>query len=406
MTQTRTTFSSSSATALDAYFHGLETSKPLSAEKEAERAGAIDAARAELWANLLGERTIQRSLHSAISSELKLDEETKLDLEAASLIAKARRRKGQGDEARERSFVLALGSTLAALDRDDALAGVLTRDVANLSTGTDPVVHLRVRKGTVGTEGFESFCSTLAASRGRLHRAKTRMAEANLRLVVQMAKRYTYSSIPLMDLVQEGNIGLLKAVDRFEVGKGFRFSTYASWWIRHALTRCVYNGSSTVRVPVHVQERHRQIAKARRDLELKSGDVADVADVAEVVGISVEKVRTADGVRSYRTLSFHAPAHPGSMTSLEETLADPEQTSSFDFVSDAGLRESIEPAFSALTSVEFDILKRRFGLEGEEQQTLRAVGAVHGLSRERIRQIQTRALEKMRECIESGAVAN
>jgi RNA polymerase primary sigma factor len=125
-----------------------------------------------------------------------------------------------------------------------------------------------------------------------------------------------------------------------------------------------------------------------------------------VVGISVEKVRTADGVRSYRTLSFHAPAHPGSMTSLEETLADPEQTSSFDFVSDAGLRESIEPAFSALTSVEFDILKRRFGLEGEEQQTLRAVGAVHGLSRERIRQIQTRALEKMRECIESGAVAN
>jgi RNA polymerase primary sigma factor len=405
MTQTIQTFSTGPNNALDAYFRRLEGSKPLSAEAEAECAGAIDLARVQLWSVLLGEPLVRRRLHSAILSSLELTESM---VDAMSELVLNTKRTRVTAIREDSSLPLAcptLATDIARADRDDALAGILSRDVANLRLESEPIVHLRLRKNSIRSERFETFAEEVAVARHGLHRAKNKMAKANLRLVVQMAKRYTYSSIPLMDLVQEGNIGLLKAVDRFEVDRGFRFSTFASWWIRHALSRCVYNGSSTVRIPVHVQERHRQIAGTRRQLELKDGEAPDVEQVAKSVGLSVEKIRAADGVRSYRTTSFHGPTHPGSVVSIEETLSDPEERSSVDFISDANLRDSLGPAFGALDAVEYDILKRRFGLDGEKHQTLRAVGAVHGLSRERIRQIQCRALEKMRVCIESGPVA-
>ena len=396
-------FDRRSGTALDAYFESLERAKPLSQEEEVRFARAIIESRKGLWAALSSYRPLFAALTRSLKQSLDIDAELLGRVQAAFAAAASAQGRNAPVDASP-AFDDELCAALVELDRDDELSGALSRDVEVLANGSKETKALRPRRRPRTDRPFTAYTQRVATARRRLHRHKSRLAEANLRLVVKMAKRYTYSSIPLMDLVQEGNIGLLKAVDRFEVDKGFRFSTYASWWIRHALTRCVYNDSETVRVPVHVQERQRQIAQARRELEA-DGEIASEAAVAAAVGLSEDKVRAAEGVRAYRTLSFHAPMHPGNTTSAEELISDPDAIDSHEVISTEQLRQAMEPAFGELDAVEFDIIRRRFGLDGEPHQTLRAVGAAHGLSRERIRQIQSRALDKMRVYIESGATA-
>jgi RNA polymerase primary sigma factor len=215
---------------------------------------------------------------------------------------------------------------------------------------------------------------------------------------VTMAHRYRRNGrLPLADLIQEGNIGLLTAVDRFDPRKGFRFSTYGSWWIRHAIGRALSDKGRAVRLPVHVVELQHKLARTRRELELQLGRTPERGELAAVLDVPEAKLERLERTLLQQDTSLDVPrgedgaGSPGGI----EVLPD-EGPGADRMLHDGRLDEALQQALSTLRPMEADILRHRFGLDDGNSMTLREVGEMHGLSRERIRQLQERALEKIR----------
>jgi RNA polymerase primary sigma factor len=228
-----------------------------------------------------------------------------------------------------------------------------------------------------------------------LNAARAEFARANLRLVVSMAHRYRRSGrMSLADLIQEGNVGLLTAVDRFDPRRGFRFSTYGSWWIRHAISRALSDRGRAVRLPVHVIELQAKLSKIRREFEHQNGREPDVDELSSLADVPKEKVERLGRVLLERDTP-RDDAHEASKPRGVDALADDDpavDTRLESFELDGALQEALD----TLRPMEAEILRLRFGLDGNEGHTLREIGEVYSLSRERIRQIQQRALDKLR----------
>ena len=404
--------------AFERYIHELGEHSPLSPSEELEHAERIRARRGELWRTLLSYPPLAGAIVDFALAELsgpkadedgarKLDPKLKAALTAvkkAGSSARHARTTAGGDAFRKATEKLT--RLVVEEDQDDLVAKRIAEDVERIRRGEREGLALELRRMPSANRPFLAYSQRVSTAVRRLLRSKTVFAEANLRLVVSMAKKFEYSKIPLADLVQEGNLGLLKAVDRFDHRRGFRFSTYATWWIRHALTRAVYNGARTIRLPVHIQERQRQIAKTRREFERTHGRPASHDEVATRLSISPKKVASADLDKIGRSVSLDAPVSPRAESTLAESISDEDAPDLTALLADAQLIEQLDGAFGSLDAVEFDIVQRRFGLDGRAPETLREVGALHGLSRERIRQIQARALLKMRDALMNGAAAD
>ncbi|MBI1735638.1 MAG: sigma-70 family RNA polymerase sigma factor [Candidatus Rokubacteria bacterium] len=221
---------------------------------------------------------------------------------------------------------------------------------------------------------------------------KRELTEANLRLVVSIAKRYLWSGVPLLDLVQEGNLGLLKAVDRFQYRRGFKFSTYATWWIRQSIQRGIADRGRTIRIPVHVAETINRVTAARRRLEARSGAEPTLEELARSVHVPAAKVKLfVDAAQ--RPVSLDAPI--GEDTPLGELLEDRSIPSPMDPLIAGDLADRVEAALATLAPREREIVRLRFGLGGAEPLTLEEIGTRLSLTRERIRQIEGHALEKL-----------
>jgi RNA polymerase primary sigma factor len=232
----------------------------------------------------------------------------------------------------------------------------------------------------------------------RTQRAKDELVLANQRLVVHIAGKYVNRGLPFLELVQEGNLGLMRAVDKFDYRRGYKFSTYGTWWIRHAISRAIANQSRTIRLPVHIRDEIRRLVSESQRHVMEFGREPTTEELAQRLSIPVERVVEIMEA-SRKTLRWELPVGEDGETELGTLISDKEAPTPFDEVSNKGQWERILKAMHSLREREMEVVKRRFGLDGQIPQTLEEVGRDLGITRERVRQIQAQAIRKIQVAV-------
>ncbi|MCB9715761.1 MAG: RNA polymerase sigma factor RpoD/SigA [Myxococcales bacterium] len=380
---------------IEPYFADLDRESLMDADQEREVAERILRLRGDYWERLLGYPPFLDAMLELVSGELRergRESVTLARMVEASEVLKGRPRQDQ--RARAEAVRVAFAEEMADLDPSVEIADRIFADLECIDAGNAREASLQVRSPARGSTIFRRYLHAVRSARMALQVARQEMVRANLRLVVTMAHRYRRNGrLPLADLIQEGNLGLMTAVDRFDPRKGFRFSTYGSWWIRHAIGRALSDKGRAVRLPVHVVELQHKIARARREFEARQRRAPERAELAELVGVPEQKLERLERTLLQRDSSLDKATEEG-VAGIEVL---PDESPGVDrLLHDNRLDEALQEALETLRPMEADILRHRFGLDGTTTMTLREVGEMHGLSRERIRQLQERALKKIR----------
>ena len=282
------------------------------------------------------------------------------------------------------------GESIAPASNEE-LESVLSADGISID---DPVKVYLKEIGRVPLLSAEEEELAIRMSEGDVA-AKKRLSEANLRLVVSIAKRYVGRGMQFLDLIQEGNLGLIKAVEKFDHTKGFKFSTYATWWIRQAITRAIADQARTIRIPVHMVETINKVKKVNSQLLHENGHEPTNEQIAEKLEMPVEKVREIMRV-AQEPVSLETPIGEEEDSHLGDFIPDEDAPAPSDVASHTMLKEQLAEVLSTLTPREEKVLRLRFGLEDGRSRTLEEVGKEFNVTRERIRQIEAKALRKLR----------
>ena len=365
---------------LDAYLDAMGAHARLDADDERAFARRVVERRREYWRAFL-------SCPTRIDPVLEALGDATADEAMSALVAKV--------NAAQKRFASAPGAkvTKQLTTRCEALADALT------AAGVDPT---QVASALDMRGADPEYARRVRKARTAFHDARDRFVCANLRLVVALADRYGRHHMSLADRVQEGNLGLLKAVDRFDPERGVRFSTYAAWWIRHAITRALTNHGRVVRVPAHLQASFTKMRTARGRLRSVLGRDPTDDELAVELQTDVATLSRVRDAMQMRAVGLDAPLTAGGTSSLHDALADDDNADVADILDEQRNHTVATLAFRELEAKEQDILNHRFGLSDADSTTLQMLGDRYGVSRERIRQIQNRALAKLRRVVEAS----
>ncbi len=374
-------------TYLSMYFKDMAVLDVLRPEAEFEAAKEIEQLEITLWDAVFA--YAPAAIHILDAVELVIASESKPELKAlrkasassyGKLATKAARKLRADDV--DHLFV---DAALGAIDHLALGIGVRGSEIGPLGRARPLADWLRKVEG----------CNRAVAE------ARNDFVRANLRLVVSIARRFNHGRMALSDLIQEGNLGLLKAVERYDYRRGFRFSTYASWWIRHAISRALADKGREVRLPVHMIDAHHRLTKARRQLTGKLGRNPTSEELSEATSMPLDKVEKMRTWLLEQSISIDKPVGDDEGRTLGEVLEDPERenVSPTEDLEWEALTSEVKTLLRELRPIEADILRQRFGLETEHELTLKEIGDKYNLSRERIRQLQEQALAKMRRAL-------
>jgi len=382
---------SDNGTYLSMYFRDMALLDVLRPEEEFTAAREIEALEIQLWEAVFSHAAATERVLDAIREVPDFQEPS----EAKSLRKIAN---GRDSKAYERASARA-ARKLRAMDVDHLFIEAALGAIDHMTVG------IGVRGGTVGTLGTRAklteWLRRVGEANHRANASRNDFVKANLRLVVSIARRFNHGRMALADLIQEGNLGLLKAVERYDYKKGFRFSTYASWWIRHAISRALADKGREVRLPVHMIDAQHRLTKARRMLTGKLGRNPTTEELADATNMPADKVEKMRTWLLEQSISIDKPVGDDEGRVLGEVLEDPDREA----VSPTGdleweaLTGEVKDILRELRPIEADILRQRFGLGTEQELTLKEIGDKYNLSRERIRQLQEQALQKVRRAL-------
>jgi RNA polymerase primary sigma factor len=378
-------------TYLSMYFRDMALLDVLRPEEEFGAARELEVLEITLWEQVLGHAPALDRVMEAICGVPDFTEPTEIKalrkltaVKDAKAFARAAERAARKMRAADVDHLF-IEAALEAIDKMTLGIGVRGNAVGALGHRT---------KVTEWTRRVNDANRRAADSRNAF-------VKANLRLVVSIARRFNHGRMALADLIQEGNLGLLKAVERYDYKRGFRFSTYASWWIRHAISRALADKGREVRLPVHMIDAQHRLTKARRQLTGKLGRQPTTEEIAEATNMPADKVEKMRSWLLEQSVSIDKPVGDDEGRVLGEVLEDPdrEPASPTEELEWAALTTEVRELLRELRPIEADILRQRFGLGTEQELTLKEIGDKYNLSRERIRQLQEQALEKMRRAL-------
>ena len=386
---------------LAAYFRQLAEHELLTPEDERELSQGIEDTEILTWERVLSRADTVRAVLALVEPNLEQPVKFPKLLKAADDLLKTKR--ASKDAKLQKKLTAAAKETAVAmrlLDLDrvhiDAITRELYRARAAALAGED----------TWWVEGASKEAGLYADGVRQAHRDAANLRDefvrANLRLVVTMARRYDRGGMPLADLIQEGNLGLMHAVSRFDYRRGLRFSTYACWWIRHAIGRALADKARAVRIPVHMLEAQQQLEKVRQGLVGELGRPPTPQELAKAARVPLAKLNQMHRYIMGQPMSLDRPVHDDDDRSFGDTMADPdsEEHSPADDLTTQTLTSQVKRLLHHLSPIEADVLTKRFGLGDDEERTFREIGDQYHLSRERIRQIQNSALDKLKRALE------